>query len=308
MRVVYIENVFFLNWIIDYFLLLGSAGFAGAPLYRKRIAICSVLGGLYAVAVLIPQLTILSVFPVKLIAGCLMALAAYWPSQKRWHLTALFFLLSSAMAGLVLTVSTVSLRFGYLIENIYYMRITWPVLLTTTVIMYLLLRVIFRQSARHREGELMVVTVSVQQQQRQLTALHDTGNTLRDPVNGRAVLVLERKALKGLWTPEIEAVLGASIPPEEKMVRLHHNGIGTEFTLLPFRSVGVSSGLLLAVRSDYIKVGKRTYPNTLIALCDSSVSDGGCYQALWGGEERGEAHREVLAADSALDSKTQQAG
>ena len=308
MRVVYIENVFLLNWIIDYFLLLASAGFAGAPLQRVRLAICSAVGGLYAVAVLMPQFAVLAYLPVKLLAGCIMALLAYWPLQKKWHLTALFFLLGGALAGIVLAVSLASFRVGYLIENIYYMRITWPVLLITTTTMYLLLRVIFRQSARHREGELMVVTVSVQQQQRQLTALHDTGNTLRDPVNGRAVLVLERKALNGLWTPEVEAVLGAAIPPEEKMVRLHHEGIGTEFTLLPFRSVGVSSGLLLAVRSDYIKVGKRTYPNTLIALCDSSVSDGGCYQALWGGEERSEARREILAADSTLDSKTQQAG
>ena len=308
MRVVYIENVFFLNWIIDYFLLLASAGFAGAPLQRVRFAICSAVGGLYAVAVLMPQFAVLSYLPVKLLAGCIMALLAYWPLQRKWHLTALFFLLGGALAGVVLAVSLASFRFGYLIENIYYMRMTWPVLLITTTTMYLLLRVIFRQSARHRKGELMVVTVSVQQQQRQLTALHDTGNTLRDPVNGRAVLVLERKALNGLWTPDVEAVLGAAIPPEEKMVRLHHEGIGTEFTLLPFRSVGVSSGLLLAVRSDYIKVGKRTYPNTLIALCDSSVSDGGCYQALWGGEERSEVRREILAADSALDSKTQQAG
>ena len=308
MRVVYIENVFFLNWIIDYFLLLGSAGFAGAPLYRKRIAICSALGGLYAVAVLIPQLTILSIFPVKLLAGFLMAFAAYWPLQRKWHLTALFFLLSSAMAGFVLAASMLSLRFGYLIENIYYMRITWPVLLTTTVSMYLLLRVIFRQSARHREGELMVVTISLQRQQRQFTALHDTGNTLRDPVNGRAVLVLERKALKGLWAPHIEEVLSASAPPEEKMVQLYEEGVGRNFTLLPFRSVGVSSGLLLAVRSDYIKVGEMTYPGTLIALCEGPVSDGGAYQALWGGEERSKSYRENLAADPALDSQAQQAG
>lgn len=308
MRIVYIENVFFLNWIIDYFLLLGTAGFAGAPLQRARLAVCSVLGGLYAVAVFAPRLTLLSFPLIKLSAGFAMAIVAYWPLQKRLHLTALFFLLSSALGGIVLAVSMMSIKFDSLISNIYYMRITWPILLATTVIMYLLLRLIFRQSARHREGELMIVTVSIHHQQRQFTALHDTGNTLRDPVNGNAVLVLERKALQGLWQQKIEDILESCCPPEEKMVRLYHEGIGTSFTLLPFRSVGVSSGLLLAVRSDYIKIGKRTYPNTLIALCDGPVSDSGCYQALWGGIGRRGKEREILAADSALDPQTQQAG
>ena len=308
MRIVYIENVFFLNWIIDYFLLLGSAAFAGAPLHRARLAVFSAVGGLYAVAVFLPQFAFLSMIPCNLLSGCVMALAAYWPLQKRWRLMALFFLFSTALAGIVLGVSIASMRFGDLVSNIYYMRITWPVLLATTVMMYLLLRVIFRQCARHGEGELMIVTVSVQHHQKQFTTLHDTGNTLRDPVNGKAVLVLEQKAMHGIFSPQVETILNSGDPPEEKMVRLYQEGIGTDFTLLPFRSVGVSSGLLLAVRSDYIKIGKRTYPNTLIALCESPVSDGGCYQALWGGTERRGTHREILAVDPALDPQTQQAG
>lgn len=308
MRVVYIENVFFLNWIINYFLLLGSAGFAGVPLHRLRLAICSAAGGLYAVAVFLPQLAILSSLPSKLLAGCIMALTAYRPLQKRWYLTALFFLLSSALAGIVLAISLMSMRLNELIANIYYMRVTWPLLLATTTIMYFLLRLIFRQSARHGEGELMIITASIQHRQRQFSALHDTGNTLRDPVTGKAVLVLEQKSLQGFWSEKIEAILFSSSPSEEKMVRLYQEGIGADFTLLPFRSVGITSGLLLAVRSDYIKIGKTTYPNTLIALSDGPVSDGGSYQALWGGTERRGVKREILAADPAFDPQTQQAG
>lgn len=308
MRVVYIENVFLLNWIIDYFLLLSTAGFAGAPLQRMRLAVCSAAGGLYAVAALMPKHACLSVIPAKFLAGFAMAIAAYWPLQKKWRLTALFFLISGALAGMVLGVSMADMRFGDLVSNIYYMRITLPLLLTTTVIMYLLLRLVFRQGARHGEGELMIVTVSIQHHQQQFTTLYDTGNTLRDLVSGKPVLVLERKALQHVFSSQIEAILDSTCPPEEKMVQLYNKGVGKEFTLLPFRSIGVSSGLLLAVRSDYIKVGKRTYPHTLVALCEGPVSDGGCYQALWGSaERRGNCH-EVLAADPALDSQTQQAG
>ena len=308
MTVIYIENVFILNWIIDYLLLMATARLAGAPLHRLRLALCAAIGGIYAVAVFLPKFTFLGNPICKLLAGGFMALLAYWPISHAWRLTALFFLLSGALAGIVLGIA---LAFGSaetVIGRIYYEQINWAVLLITAAIMYLLLHLVFRQGARHGGGELMTVTVSINQQHRQLLTLYDSGNTLRDPVNGQAVLVLEQNALRGIWNNQVEAILQSSIPPEEKMAQLYQEGVGTAFTLLPFRSVGVTSGLLLAVRSDYIKVGKATYPRTLIALSEGPVSDGGTYQALWGGMERRKATDEACADHPNLDSQTQQAG
>ncbi len=71
-----------------------------------------------------------------------------------------------------------------------------------------------------------------------VTALHDTGNTLRDPVSGRAALVLEQKAAEALWPGEMAAVLTLPLTPEEKMARLYRQGCPVRFTLLPFRAVG----------------------------------------------------------------------
>jgi len=52
------------------------------------------------------------------------------------------------------------------------------------------------------------------------------------------------------------------------------------FRLLPYRSVGVDGGLLLAVRADAVEVDGRPLPNRLIALSPTPVSDTGTYQAL----------------------------
>ena len=52
------------------------------------------------------------------------------------------------------------------------------------------------------------------------------------------------------------------------------------FRLLPYRSVGVDSGLLLAVRVDALEVDGKPCPNRLIALSPTPVSDTGAYQAL----------------------------
>ena len=66
----------------------------------------------------------------------------------------------------------------------------------------------------------MDVPVSLQGRRQRLRALHDTGNTLRDPVSGQPVLVLEQDALRELWPPEAARIVEMRLPPEEKMARL----------------------------------------------------------------------------------------
>ena len=145
----------------------------------------------------------------------------------------------------------------------------------------------------------MDVTVSLQGRRQRLRALHDTGNTLRDPVSGQPVLVLEQDALRELWPPEAARIVEMRLPPEEKMARLHRLDGGCRWSLLPFCAVGTEAGLLLAVRSDYVKVGSITYPRILLALTPGAVSDGGGYQALWGGRKE-RRHGESAAAASAV--------
>lgn len=126
--------------------------------------------------------------------------------------------------------------------------------------MSLLLRLVFGQAARHGGNEIMSITISLGGKCCTVRALHDTGCTLRDPVTGGPVLVLERRALDPLWTPPVRDILAQPLPPEEKMARLHGEGSGRRFTLLPFTAVGTASGLLLAVYSDYIELAGRAAP------------------------------------------------
>ena len=144
----------------------------------------------------------------------------------------------------------------------------------------------------------MDVTVSLQGRRLRLRALHDTGNTLRDPVSGQPVLVLEQGALGELWPPQAAEIIAMDLPPEEKMARLHRLDGGCRWSLLPFCALGTAAGLLLAVRSDYVKVGGITSPRVLLALTPGPVSDGGGYQALWGG--RKERRHGTAAAASAV--------
>lgn len=306
---IYIDRVFLLNLAVDYLLLLAAARLAGIPLRRLRLLLCAAGGGLYVAVVFLPGLGWLAHPVGKVVSGAAMALAAFAPERSRWRLIGLFFLLSGALAGIILAAGFCVGAPGLLLGRIYRAEIDWRLLLGGTAALSTVLHLLFRQGARHGGGELMTVQVAIGGHVRKLTALHDTGNTLRDPVNGRPVLVAEQAAVLELLPERDAAILRENSAPEAAMARLYDGGSRLHFTLLPFRSVGTESGLLLAVRSDYIALHRRRMPRTLIALSPGPVSDGGGYCALWGGAmERGENTEEADTADLAQSSASGQAG
>lgn len=298
MTVVYWDRVVVLNGIVDYLLLLSAAWLSGLPLRRGRLVLWAALGGLYAGAVFLPGLEVLGVPVIRAAAGIVMALGGM---KWRWRPAGVFLLLAAGLAGVILALGLAAGSPSGLVQRLYLADISWQGILLVSAGFYLVLRFFMGQAARHGGGELLQVTISVGGRTQTVTALHDTGNTLRDPVSGCPALVLERQAADGLWSPEVAQVLAESAAPEEKMARLHRIGCPVRFTLLPFRAVGTAAGLLLAARSDYIEVNGRRYPRTPVALSEQPVSVGGGYHALWGAaEERGRGHEAVDVAEAAV--------
>ena len=309
MTVVYIDQVFLLNTIVDYLLLLAGARLAGTPLRRLRFLLCAGLGGLYAAAVFFDGFGPVLAHPIgKILSGVAISWIAYAKEPRSWRIVCLFFLLSGGFAGILLALGLASGSPGVYLSNVYYGRINWAILLISAAGISLLLHLVFRQGARHGGNGLMDVEISIAGKKTVLSVLHDTGNTLRNPVNGKPVLVVEQDSLRNLWPAEAESILRQPSPPEEKMAQLYQAEIPLSFTLLPFRSVGVSSGLLLAVHSDYIRINGKKHRKELIALVPGLISDGGGYHGLWGGEEREGLHEKMAAETASVDSSAQQAG
>ena len=99
MTVVYIDSVFALNALADYLLVYAAAQLAGARLRRGRFLLAALLGGAYAAAVFLPGLGWLSLLPVKLSAGVLMALAAFGGEPRFLRLTLLLFAAACGFAA-----------------------------------------------------------------------------------------------------------------------------------------------------------------------------------------------------------------
>ena len=114
-----------------------------------------------------------------------------------------------------------------------------------------------------------------------LRALIDTGNTLKDPMTNEPVLVLDWSAAARLL-PESNLREQDFLHPAELMRRLMLEHPGLRARLVPYRAVGVSQGLLLAVRCER-KGGGGKFAPALAAFSPTPVSGDGAYEALTGG-------------------------
>ncbi len=107
-----------------------------------------------------------------------------------------------------------------------------------------------------------------------ITALADTGNTLRDPVTGEGVLIVSHKVahqLTGLTRQQL-------VRPLETLTAQPIPGL----RLIPYHCVGCDNGMLLALRLPGCKIGGKE-KDLLVAFAPAGLGKEGSFQALAGG-------------------------
>lgn len=248
---VYLDVVFCRNFLLDLVLLMAASRLCGAGTGWKRLALGAGTGAVLAVLSYLPKLTPLATLPGILAQGVAVAAVAF-RLQKRPTLA--FGLLSMALGGL-----------GWLLA-----RFGFPGLLIGAAVVYL----VGCRLSRGAKGGLTQARVRLGGQSAAFTVLRDTGNALRDPISGKAVLLLEARQARrlGLTLTEEEAADAAAVLP-----RL--TALGYRCRLIPYRVVG-GGGLLVALTAT-VEVDGRV--EDLVAFVPGTLSPDGAYAGLTGG-------------------------
>lgn len=211
MTVVYLDSVFLFNALLDYLLFLSTARLAGIPLRRRRYLLSGVLGGLYAAAVFLPGGGFLTETLVKAGVGLLLALIAFGRETHFLRLTLLTVAIACALAGTVLALGLLAGQHIPNARGIFYTNVNGKTLLLSASGVYLLLTVIFRTAAAHGiRGECLPVTVCLLGQTVALTALLDTGNSLRDTA-GEPVLTAELSRFPAACSGHPASLVGGGV-------------------------------------------------------------------------------------------------
>lgn len=284
MRTVYLDELFLLNFVVDYLLLLASGRLSGEVLRRGRLALGAGLGAGYAAAVFLPGFAFLLHPLCKLGAAVLMVLVGYGGSRRLLRVSLVFFAVSAAFGGGIFALQALGSRGLALDNGVLSSAMDLRLILLSAAGCYVFITLVFCRAARHAGArELVPVVLWLDGRRVALTALVDTGNTLTDPATGRPVMVAEGEKVLPLFPPGSAPTLEEMRNPVALLERLNRqDGWRGRCRLLPYQAVGVECGMLLALRLDRARVGAEDWGGLLLALSPTRLTDGGGYCALIG--------------------------
>lgn len=278
--VVYLDLVVGLNGLLDYLLLCVCGRVTASPLRRWRIGLAAGIGGLYAALSLLPEFSFLGGLFWQIVFGVVLCLIAFGPGRGLIRRSVVLFLLAAAFSGLVLALTELFSAPGALVEGRVYYPISLGVLLLTGGGAYGVMKWGLSRMSHHG-GDVAELEIALGENRVKLTALRDTGNTLRDPISGCQVLVADFSVLQKLL-PQARLRQEQFSEPAGLMEQLRAYAPQAAFRLIPYKAVGVEHGLLLALRPEEVKIGGKR-EQLLVGFSPVRVSDGGGYEALLGG-------------------------
>lgn len=251
--VIYLDILLFLNFFVDFLLLIGTNRLGGHPPNYRRAALAAALGGGYGIITLLPGFSFLGNSLWRTVTLLFMGGIAFGFRRNALRRIFLFYLLSMALGGVAIGLGNSGI---------------WRLLGAAAAVATLC---IF--GFRGKLGkEFLPVELCYGENKVKLTALCDTGNTLCDPITGQPVLIVGAQAanrLAGLTEKELRDPVGTM-------------GKLPGLCLVPYRSVGKSGGMLLALRLQNVKIG--TWEGTrTVAFAPEGLGEAAEYQALTGG-------------------------
>lgn len=239
----------FFGFMVNFLLALGANQLSGYPPSWKRLLPAALVGGIHAAASLVSSLYFLNDLQWRLIGLAVMGVVAFgsgWDSLGR---ITLFVLLRLSLDGIAS---------GGI----------WPMILFGALVILLC------RMGDHSRGNFADVSIFHNGKHVTLKALLDTGNTLRDPITGKKVMVLSGEIGEALISLPRDALRH----PLETLEKREIPGL----RLIPYTAIGMPSGMLLGLKVDAVRINGQPQ-EYIVAFAPQSFGNGKGYQALVGG-------------------------
>lgn len=250
---VYLDLVVLLNFLVDGLLLLAANRLTGHPPQWKRSSLAAALGGIYAGACMLPQFRFLGGLFYRVLSLAAMAVIAFGWNASALRRGTVFVLLCMALGGIAQGLEGRGFASLVLAAGVLAVLCHWGIRTPIGAQQFQPVELIWK-------GRKL-----------RLTALVDTGNTLRDPITGASVLVAGVDVAQKLGIPR--SIIEDPISGFTEL---------SGARLIPYRAVGCPQGMLLAIRCEQVILnGQRISP--IVAFAPERLGMADQYQVLAGG-------------------------
>lgn len=285
MRVIYVDVLIFVNFIVNYFILLATQKICRQRAGILRLFLADALASACSLAVFLPETGVIIGILVRMAVSSAVVLTAFGfrDCKRFFSLLGGFYSVSFAYAGICFGIWAVFKPKGMIIKNdIVYFDVSPLLLICTSAVCYVILMLLKKHFSKDG-GEALEYTVeiTINGQKDSLRGFLDTGNMLYDCFSECPVIIAKKKYIHN------SAISNFSFAGGEKGLKQLD---GTEnlpenlkgFRLIPYCVVG-SKGVLPAFKPDGVVIsdGKTEYrlDCCLLALSDEQTGE---WEALLG--------------------------
>lgn len=211
MRVIYIDVLFFLNFYITYFLIIGTGCITHRKIALKRRLLGSTAGAVSSFVILLPQIPVILSLLGKLLICLLIALISFgfYDIHKFAASAFVFFGVNCVYAGIMLALWLFIAPSGMTYNNgVSYFQIPlWGIILFTSAA-YLVLKLIRRLMDSGTElDKKYTVEIVTEKGSARLTGIADSGNKLVDFFSGLPVIFCNFESCSNICPDEIACQL-----------------------------------------------------------------------------------------------------
>ncbi len=290
---IYIDVIIMENIIMNYIILWVTGKFLKAGSSGIRLFLAALTGAGYMVLmIMLPGVKVYYTFLGKFLLSLLIVAIAFSPAKINSFLKSLaaFYITTFIFAGAAFAFIYINNTGGIVKNGVIYIfwESKWTTLLLSIITSIIILRVFWElvQSRISKEKLLRNVEVYFEKKVIAVSALVDTGNSLRDPLTNLPVMVIEFSVLEEILPDEIKEIFIGKRDEDLALVSsiVTKSNWLSRFRLIPFTSLGKENGMLIGFKPDCIKIGddidKRDIKNVIVGIYNKALSRNEHYRAL----------------------------
>jgi stage II sporulation protein GA (sporulation sigma-E factor processing peptidase) len=247
----YIELVLADNLAINYIILYLVSKLSASPLKLPRALLSACLGAVYSALYLLPQFSALRPIWCKLLLSLAMVTIAFGV-KKRFlrHLGVFYivtFVLGGAMLGLFYFTGSGTINGGVVLLNGFPLRIA-----IAAAVACILALTAYKKRLSSRIRFEMLASIEIEGE-KTLTALLDSGHSLKDPVSGSPVFIADFSSIQEILPPQLNTgPEGRSA--HDMLAALSDSPWASKASLVPYATMEKQGGMILALRPKSLRV------------------------------------------------------
>lgn len=261
----YIDSYIIENLLINYIIISCTSILTKNFNTRVQKLLGAVLGAIYSVAYIFPNLEVLFTIPSKIIFIIIITLVSFKFNSKKEYIRILimFYLVNIFISG--------STYFIIYFTGISHLKISF--LIACSYFSCKLLQYIYRdiKTIKHLKDFTKTITISLLNNNCNCEALLDSGNFLKDPISKNDVVIIKSSILTSLL-PNLKLnydYKDISVINVDEIINDLDDELSARVRLIPYRHAGSNqANMILGFKADYLEIDEKKIRNIIIGVSD----------------------------------------